>query len=338
MPRILFLVSSARTLNLSDGTPYPTGYWAEEALRPYERFIAAGAEIVVATPDGDLPQADPYGLEPHFHYPDEDEDFLLSVTRTFMPDPEDVRVTMHHLSALNLAASRRIFEALKDAGLSIDEARSRVDQAATISWRENRDLVEVFDAGDLATPLPPGRVRELAEQLWADSAASSKETVRRLAAIAGLSNPINLTELTDDDILAFDALFIPGGQGPMADMADNHEIGRLIRLLHEQDRSIATLCHGPAALLSAGPREDGQWLFDGYRLTSFSNEEEYQTRPGKQPPWYVETALRNAGAVFDGSPSCWASHVVVDRNLITGQNPMSSDATADALLKRLETL
>jgi putative intracellular protease/amidase len=55
-------------------------------------------------------------------------------------------------------------------------------------------------------------------------------------------------------------------------------------------------------------------------------------------PWYVDTALKNAGAVFDDAPAAWVSHVVVDRNLITGQNPGSSDAVSDAVLKSLAVL
>ena len=95
----------------------------------------------------------------------------------------------------------------------------------------------------------------------------------------------------------------------------------------------------PAALLSAGETAEGRWLFDGYKLTSFTNEEESQTRLGlKGMPWYLETALKNAGAIFDDSPLPWTSHVVVDRNLITSQNPMSSDAAADAVLKRIGVL
>ena len=55
-------------------------------------------------------------------------------------------------------------------------------------------------------------------------------------------------------------------------------------------------------------------------------------------PWYLDTALKNAGAVFDDAPSAWVSHVVVDRNLVTGQNPGSSEAVADAVLKSLAVL
>jgi putative intracellular protease/amidase len=89
-------------------------------------------------------------------------------------------------------------------------------------------------------------------------------------------------------------------------------------------------------LLSAGETPGGRWVFDGYKLTSFTDEEEDQTLLGQKGiPWYVETALKNAGAVFDHAALPWTSHVVVDRNLITSQNPMSSDAAADAILRRI---
>jgi putative intracellular protease/amidase len=77
-------------------------------------------------------------------------------------------------------------------------------------------------------------------------------------------------------------------------------------------------------------------MFDGYRMTAFTDEEEDQSKPGKVGmPWYVESALKNRGAVFDDGDAAWVSHVVVDRNLITGQNPGSTDAAASAVLKRL---
>src|SRR5262249_9969554 len=83
MAKILMLVSSAKVIRLADGTPQPTGYFVDEAIKPYDRFIAAGASVLVATSDGQTPHPDPYGLEHYFHYPDEDEDFLASVMRTF---------------------------------------------------------------------------------------------------------------------------------------------------------------------------------------------------------------------------------------------------------------
>ena len=85
------------------------------------------------------------------------------------------------------------------------------------------------------------------------------------------------------------------------------------------------------------PDDHGIWLFDGYKMTAFTNEEEDQTQAGMVGmPWYLEDALKNRGAVFDDGDAAWVSHVVVDRNLITAQNPGSSQAAADAVLKRLE--
>lgn len=340
MPRILFVVSSARSMPLADGTPYRTGYFAEEALTPYERFTAAGVNVVVATPDGRPPDPDPYGLEPMFHYPDEDEDFLASITRSFHQDPDDIRLTLQHLTELDLIAARRIFEGLKAAGASPDEARERIATAAKVAWRQSRNFVDVLAEDDAVTRwLPPQELRELANRVQADAAAAAAAVAERLASIPGFQHPVALSDLSDEEIRGFDAVFIPGGHGPMADMAHNPDVGRVLRLLHQNDRTIATLCHGPAALLSAGGGPTGEWLFDGYRLTAFSDEEEDQTRMGRKGmAWYLETALKNAGAVFDDAPLAWTSHVVCDRNLITAQNPQSADAAADAVLARLGLL
>jgi putative intracellular protease/amidase/predicted ester cyclase len=140
-------------------------------------------------------------------------------------------------------------------------------------------------------------------------------------------------------MLEYDVVFIPGGYGPMVDLADNPDVLRLLCLTHDASRIVAALGHGSAALLSALPRADGLWLFDGYRMTRFTDEEEDQTRLGKLGmPWYLEAALKNRGAVFDDALAAWTSHVVVDRNLITGQNPASANAAADAVLKRVAVL
>src|SRR5260370_35929317 len=111
------IVSSARINPLASAKGHPTEYWADEVLKPYDKFVAAGVEVVVATPDEAPPHADPFGLEPRFHYPDEDKDFLSQVTRGFAPDMDDILVTLHHFSELDLIAARRGFYALVDSGL-----------------------------------------------------------------------------------------------------------------------------------------------------------------------------------------------------------------------------
>lgn len=350
MPRLLFLVSSARELPLDDGSTHPTGYFAEEALTPYERFVAAGLDVDVATPDGNSPYADPYGLDPIFHYPDDDEDFLASITRTFAHDVDDIRLTLRHLTELGLIGARRVFLALREKGLSPGEARDLVSRAAKIVWQQDRQFAEVLAGEEPACPLSAAEVEAAIDAVMRESREESERVARALAEIEGFRNPLNLAEMTAAEMAAYDAVFAPGGHGPMVDLADNPDVRRLLAVLHEKHAPIASLCHGPAMLLSAPAGLSGQWIFDGYRVTSITNEEEYQTEPAARPvadgaerptgkvAWQLESALRNAGVVFDDARAPWTSHVVVDRNVITGQNPNSSEAVADAVLKALQVL
>ncbi|MFD7075156.1 DJ-1/PfpI family protein [Nocardioides sp. NPDC059952] len=339
MPRIAFLVSSAREIDLRESSAHPTGFWLEEALLSYERFVAAGADVVVLTPDGNTPVADPYGLEPIFHYPAEDRDYYASVYRTFHHDPDDIRITLDHTTTLDLVAGRRIAQRLLAAGKTPVEAHDLVSRAAKIAWQQGRNLVDVMLTERLDGGLPEASLREAVDELNAASVAVRDDRVARLAAIEGFRSPVALSTLSDEQLGEFDAMFAPGGHGPMVDLPENPDVARLVEVLHAQGKTISALCHAPALLLAAPDRIDGQWLFEGFRLTSYTNEEEDQNAIGRLGmPWLLASALQNAGAIFDDAPYPWASHVVVDRNLITGQNPYSTEATADAVLKALAVL
>ena len=342
MTRIAYLVTSARELTLADGTKHPTGFFAEEALKPYERFADAGFDVTVITPDGEPPYADPYGLSWFFHYPDEDKDYLASVVRTFAHDVDDIRLTLHQNTELGLAAARRVAALLQAGGQAREQADRTATQAhqivsaaAKTAWREDRQFADVL-AEDDSLGLTREQIQAEVDAQRADSERLAEDRHRRLQAIPGFQHPVALSSLTDEDMAAFDAVFVPGGHGPMVDLTGNPDAGRLLVALHRKGAAIAALCHGPAVLLSAPERADGLWLFDGYRMTSFTDEEENQTEPGLLGmAWLLDVALKNAGAVFDDGPSAWASHVVVDRNLVTGQNPGSTEATADAVIKKL---
>jgi putative intracellular protease/amidase len=336
MAKLLMVVSSAQTIRLADGSDHPTGYRAEEVRKPYEAFEAAGADVVIATPDGKAPQPDPWGLEPFFHYPQVDEDFMFSVLRRFAYHPDRVRVTFTHFAELNLVAVRRVYLALLDTGMESAEARKSVESAAYRAWQRNIDFIEVLADDDKVTSrLSVERIRGIRDEVWQASLARARSAADTLARLHGLQHPGDLTALTEEEILGFEGVFVPGGHGSMVDFADNTDIGRVLRVMHGAGRPIAALCHGPAALLSA-PDADGVWMFDGYQMTAFTDEEEDQTKAGKiGMPWYLEAALKNRGAIFDDGDAAWVSHVVVDRNLITGQNPGSAEAVAGALLKRL---
>jgi putative intracellular protease/amidase/predicted ester cyclase len=253
---------------------------------------------------------------------------------------EDIRITLQHLSELDLIAARRIFEALKSADTEPEKARILIQQMARKAWSESANFVTLLSShSETIAKLNITQLRESAEAVHADAKKSSEQLLQRLCAIPSFQEPLKLSNLSDEEMLGYDAVFIPGGYGPMVDLAENADVLRLLCVTHNASRIVAAIGHGPAALLSAPHRADSLWLFDGYRMTGFTDDEEDQTRLGKLGmPWYLEAALKNRGAVFDDALAAWTSHVVVDRNLITGQNPASANATADAVLKRVGVL
>ncbi|WP_258803878.1 type 1 glutamine amidotransferase domain-containing protein [Pseudarthrobacter sp. NS4] len=152
-----------------------------------------------------------------------------------------------------------------------------------------------------------------------------------LASIDGeLSHPLVLAGV---DMAAYDAVVIPGGHGPMADLYKDADLGRLLVAANQDGKIIAPFCHGPAGLLSATD-DGGAFAFLGRRLTVFTNEEELGGGTGENTPWMVEDALKEKGAVVENA-AAWTSHVVRDGNLITGQNPQSSEDVAKEVINAL---
>ncbi|MEV6291498.1 type 1 glutamine amidotransferase domain-containing protein [Streptomyces sp. NPDC051896] len=230
MSKILFVMTGVDHWTLADGTKHPTGFWAEEAVAPYEAFKAAGHEIVVATPGGVVPAVDRGSLAPE-----------------------------------------------------VNGGQEGADRVAAV-----------------------------------------------LASMAEIENPIRLEDVRLDD---YDAVFYPGGHGPMEDLAVNATSGGLLIDTLASGKPLGVVCHGPAALLAA-ERSDGSNAFAGYRVAAFTNAEETQAGLAERAKWLLQTRLEEAGVdVRAGEP--WAPNVVVDRNLITGQNPASSAPLAAELLKRL---
>jgi putative intracellular protease/amidase len=192
------------------------------------------------------------------------------------------------------------------------------------------------DAGHTVHIATPGGVKPTVDQLsLAAESAGGQERAdgfrEYLANIdAELSAPL---VLADVDINAYDAVVMPGGHGPMADLYKDADLGRLLVAADGAGKVIAPFCHGPAGLLSA-TLDDGSFAFAGRRLTVFTNEEELNGGTGENTPWLVEDALREKGAVIENA-AAWSSNVVRDRNLITGQNPQSSEDVAKEVIKAL---
>ncbi len=151
-----------------------------------------------------------------------------------------------------------------------------------------------------------------------------------LAAMTELREPVRVEDVNLDD---YAAVFYPGGHGPMEDLAVNADSGRLLTLALASGKPLGVVCHAPAALLAA-TKADGGNTFAGYQVAAFSNAEETQGGLADKAKWLLEDRLTEAGVrVQVGEP--WAPKVVVDRNLVTGQNPASAAPLAAELLKRL---
>jgi putative intracellular protease/amidase len=145
-----------------------------------------------------------------------------------------------------------------------------------------------------------------------------------------LANTLKLSTISPDD---YDAVFYPGGHGPLWDLAEDRSSIALIERLYKEGKPVAAVCHGPAVLRHA-KAPDGTPLMKGKRVTGFANTEEEAVGLTKIVPFRVEDMLKAAGGSYSKGAD-WASHTAVDGNLVTGQNPASSEATAKALLEAL---
>jgi putative intracellular protease/amidase len=137
----------------------------------------------------------------------------------------------------------------------------------------------------------------------------------------------------DVDGAMFDAVFLPGGHGAMWDLPESGALARLVGALFDQGRVVAAVCHGPAGLVSAR-RRDGRPIVEGREVTAFTNSEERAVGLDKIVPFLLEDWLEELGARFVGGPD-WQPHAVRHGNLITGQNPQSSELVARHVLEAL---
>ncbi|MEW5854729.1 MAG: type 1 glutamine amidotransferase domain-containing protein [Myxococcota bacterium] len=149
-------------------------------------------------------------------------------------------------------------------------------------------------------------------------------------ATGDLANTHKLHELTATD---YDAVFYPGGHGPMWDLPDNPASIGLLETMVRQGKPVAAVCHAPVALLNVRA-PDGDFLVKGKRVTGFTNSEETAVQLDKVVPFLLEDELQRRGARFTRAPD-FAPHVEVDGLLVTGQNPASSGPAAESLLKLL---
>ena len=147
---------------------------------------------------------------------------------------------------------------------------------------------------------------------------------------AALANTVRLSAVDADD---YDGVFYPGGHGPLWDLAVNPDSIALIARFLQQGKPVAAVCHAPAVLVNV-TSPDGEALVKGRQVTGFSNSEEAAVGLTEVVPFLLEDRLQALGGIYSSGED-WHPHTVVDGLLITGQNPGSSEVTADHLLAAL---
>jgi len=150
-------------------------------------------------------------------------------------------------------------------------------------------------------------------------------------AIEVLKNASSLESIKTHE---YQAVYVPGGHGAMFDLADDAKVKDILAQFANEGKIVSAICHGPAALVDV-KLKNGDYLVKGKTLTSFTNKEEDEAQKSDKMPFMLETKLKEQGATFEAKEN-WANHVVVDGNLITGQNPFGSASIADAIIKSLE--
>jgi len=145
-----------------------------------------------------------------------------------------------------------------------------------------------------------------------------------------LSQTKLLSELTADD---YDAVFYPGGHGPLWDLTKDTDSINMIANFWNSKKPVVAVCHAPAVLLNVNDSE-GMPLVQGKNVTGFTNSEEEAVQLTKIVPFLLEDELKARGGIYSKKEN-WASYIVKDGLLITGQNPASSEAAAKALIEML---
>ncbi|KAK7689156.1 hypothetical protein QCA50_007847 [Cerrena zonata] len=153
-----------------------------------------------------------------------------------------------------------------------------------------------------------------------------------------LANPRPFASISDEELASFDGIFIPGGHAPLSDLGNNPELGRILWHFHNAGKPTAVICHGPYAFMSTKHAPNTpQFAYKGYRITSWSDQEEklVETLKGGTVP-KVESTLALEGAVMVTGAAQKAGAVTVDREVVSGSNPMAAEGLGKRFVEMLQ--
>ena len=161
--------------------------------------------------------------------------------------------------------------------------------------------------------------------------SSQTDATRRMDNDAVLKDKLNhtykLSEVMSED---FDAVFYPGGHGPLWDLAEDKVSQQLIVDFYNNGKPVAFVCHAPGVLKDV--KIDGEYLVKGKNVTGFTNTEEEVVQLTNVVPFLVEDMLKKNGGLYSKIED-WSPYAIIDGKLVTGQNPASSEKVAEELLK-----
>ncbi len=220
---------------------------------------------------------------------------------------------MKKINVLMVLTSRDHYEGGHPTGLWLEEYA-----APYLAFLKAGFAVTLASPAGGSVPLDPVSVPEAMPEEWK-------------AALDALGNVAKLNAVEKQE---FDAIVIPGGHGPLFDLASDEIAAKLLMQADANNKVIAAVCHGLAAFVSVIGK-DGSPLVAGRRMTGFSNKEEEIAGLEKMVPFALETRLVELGASYEAREP-WTEHVVVDGNIITGQNPQSSEKFAQAIVAALK--
>ncbi|MEU6460030.1 type 1 glutamine amidotransferase domain-containing protein [Streptomyces sp. NPDC047065] len=208
---------------------------------------------------------------------------------------------------------------------------------ATGYWAEEfaKPYKAVTEAGhDVVVATPGGTTPNVDMMSLRPSMAGGEQGALDLEAIIRdaevMRRPLELSDVRLED---YDAVYLPGGHGPMSDLAFDADAGRLLTSQLASGNPLFIVCHAPAAMLAT--RIHGVSPFEGYKVTGFTNEEEEGVGLASRATWLLETDLKDKVGVQYSRGPVWEPYMVEDRNLVTGQNPASAEVLAERLLKTL---
>ncbi|MFF2186236.1 type 1 glutamine amidotransferase domain-containing protein [Streptomyces sp. NPDC058155] len=208
---------------------------------------------------------------------------------------------------------------------------------ATGYWAEEfaNPYKAITDAGHEVVVATPGGVTPNVDMMslrpamaGGEQGALELEGIIRDAEV--MRRPLKLSDVRLED---YDAVYLPGGHGPMADLAFDADAGRLLTAQLASGRPLAIVCHAPAAMLAT--RIHGESPFKSWKVTGFTNEEEEGVGLAPRATWLLEDDLKDKVGVEFSRGETWKPYMVEDRNLITGQNPASAVVLAERLLQIL---